>query len=196
MENTLESPGAALALRPRSVLARLSAALARAEIFLAAVLTFIFFALLLANVAGRFFGAPLIWVDELAVNLMVIAAFLAAAAAIDARQHIAVTLLPDMVSPRSAAILRLLADLMLLVFLLLLGWMVWAWFDPLTASAAESLDAFSAQTFNFIYQEPTVTLGVRKVWFWLVMPVFAVTATLHCLAQIEADLKHLGTIAK
>lgn len=55
---------------------------ARAEIFLAAVLTFIFFTLLLANVAGRFFGAPLIWVDEVAVNLMVIATFLAAAAAI------------------------------------------------------------------------------------------------------------------
>lgn len=196
MENALESPGAGAAMPRRSMLARVSTAIARAEILLAAVLTFVLFALLLANVTSRFFGRPLIWVDELAVYLMVIAAFLAAAAAIDARQHISVTLLPDMLSPRNAAILRLLADLILLGFMLLLGWMVWVWFDPLTASAAESLDAFAAQTFNFIYQEPTVTLGLQKVWFWLVMPVFAIAATVHCLAQIEADLKHLGNLAK
>lgn len=73
------------------------------------------------------------------------------------------TLLPDCLSPRSAAVLRLLADLLLLVFTLLLGWMVWVWFDPLAANAAASLEAFSAQSFNFIYQEPTVTLGIRKV---------------------------------
>lgn len=196
MENTVDSSGAAVGLPLRSPLARVSAAIARAEIALAAVLTFLLFALLLANVTSRFFGRPLIWVDELAVFLMVIAAFLAAAAAIDARQHISVTLLPGMLSPRSAAYLRLLADLVLLAFLLLLGWMVWVWFAPLTASAAESLDAFSAETFNFIYQEPTVTLGIRKVWFWLVMPVFAVGASVHCLARIEADLQALGAGAR
>jgi TRAP-type C4-dicarboxylate transport system permease small subunit len=192
MENTVQSSaGLAGQIRPPSALARFSTGLAQAEILLAGVLMFLLFVLLLANVTGRFLGVPLIWVDELAVYLMVIVAFLAAAAALDARQHIAVTLLSDMMSPRAAGLLRLLADLILLAFLLALAWMVWIWFDPLTAAAAETLDAFAAQSFNFIYQEPTVTLGVRKVWFWLILPVFAVTATIHCLAQIEADLRLL-----
>lgn len=175
----------------RSLLRRLSTALAKAELFAAGLLTFALFALLLTNVVSRFLGAPLLWADELAVFLMVMAAFLAASAAVSARQHIAVTLLADKLGPQGSAILALIVDLILLAFLLLLVWMVWIWFDPLTLLAAGSAEAFSATSFNFIYQEPTVTLGIRKVWFWLIMPVFALCATFHCLSWIDVDLRSL-----
>ncbi len=191
MDTTPPPPASDARPSPCSWLARLSARIARAELLSAAALIFLLFALLLANVVSRYFGAPVIWVDELAVFLMVIAAFLSASAALDARQHIAVTILSDQLSSRGAASLRLLVDLILLGFMLALGWMVWTWFDPLTLIAAGSAEAFSASTFNFIYQEPTVTLGIRKLWFWLVMPVFATCGSLHCLALIEADVRTL-----
>ncbi|MDO5604137.1 MAG: TRAP transporter small permease subunit [Paracoccus sp. (in: a-proteobacteria)] len=80
----------------------MSKALARAELLAAGTLTFLLLALLLINVISRFLGAPLIWADELAVLLMAMAAFLGASAALDARQHIAVTLLPERAWPGGA----------------------------------------------------------------------------------------------
>ncbi|MDO5641934.1 MAG: TRAP transporter small permease [Paracoccus sp. (in: a-proteobacteria)] len=199
MQNKRDASGGQQAghdAQPRpSALRLLSTALARAELLAAGVLTFLLFALLLVNVASRFIGAPLLWADELAVLLMAMAAFLAASAALDGRQHIAVTLLPERLGPGGAAAMALIVDLVLLGFMLFLGWMVWAWFDPIALMAAGSADAFAASSFNFIYQEPTVTLGLRKFWFWLVMPVFVICGTIHCLAQVETDLRRLKGIA-
>ena len=65
---------------------------------------------------------------------------------------------------------------------------IWRWFDPVGVLQAASIEDFTASTFNFIYQEPTVTLGMHKVWFWLVMPVFCVTATIHVLASLAGRL--------
>jgi len=45
--------------------------------------------------------------------------------------------------------------------------------------AGFDVTAFQGQTFNFIYAEPTSTLGVPKYMFWLVMWLFALGATLH-----------------
>ena len=70
-------------------------------------------------------------------------------------------------------------------FALLMLWFCWRWFSPLEL-ARQGFDtrAFQAATFNFIYAEPTTTLGIKKVWVWLVMWAFALGATLHGLAHV------------
>ena len=36
-----------------------------------------------------------------------------------------------------------------------------------------------------------MTLGVRKIWFWLILPIFCVTGAIHVAA---AALGHLATL--
>lgn len=173
---------------PPSSLGRLSHAIATAEGIGAGLCVAVIFGLLLANVVSRGLGKPLIWTDELAVFLMVWAAFLGASLGIARRQHIAITLLPDMAGASTRRALALAVDVALLVFLLALSAQIWRWFDPITLWRSASAEAFSLATFNFIYQEPTVTLGMRKMWFWLVLPLFCVTATIHVLASLAGRL--------
>ena len=63
--------------------------------------------------------------------------------------------------------------------------------DLVRAFAAESLQAYSLESYNFIYQERTLTLGVSKLWFWLVMPLFALLSSVHALAALQRDLRRL-----
>jgi TRAP-type C4-dicarboxylate transport system, small permease component len=198
--STRDARAIAPALAPRSIavlapaLGRLSRALARIEAAAAGLAVFVVFSLLMANVVSRSFGRPLIWTDELAVNCMVWAAFIGASVGLAHRQHIAVMLLPDMLPNRIGRAMAVAVDLALLLFLGVLAIVLWRWFDPVGLFKAETLEAFSAATFNFIYQEPTVTLGVRKFWFWLVLPVFCLTAMLHVIAGLVAHVAELGEV--
>ncbi|MBB4019573.1 MULTISPECIES: TRAP transporter small permease [Chelatococcus] len=184
------APGRIVACAP--ALGRLSRALARIEAAVAGLAVFVVFSLLMANVVSRSFGRPLIWTDELAVNCMVWAAFIGASVGLAHRQHIAVMLLPDMLPGRVGRAMAIAVDLSLLLFLGVLAVVLWRWFDPVGLLKAETLEAFSADTFNFIYQEPTVTLGVSKFWFWLVLPVFCLTAMLHVVAGLAAHVAERG----
>ncbi|WP_116087390.1 TRAP transporter small permease [Tropicimonas sp. IMCC34011] len=178
-----ESADAVAHGRAPGILARISAAVARLEAWMAAAAILGVFCLLLCNVISRALGAPLIWTDELAVYLMIVGAFLGASVGIEKRQHISVTLMVDTLSERTRRLYTLVVDLLLLGFFVVLGLMLWRWFDPLGLMRAESIQAFSLETFNFLYQEPTTTLGIRKVWFWLILPVFCITGALHVLAR-------------
>jgi TRAP-type C4-dicarboxylate transport system permease small subunit len=170
----------------RGRLMRASDAIAWVEARFAGAIVAAILALLLANVVSRGFGRPLIWTDELAVYLMVLGAFAGASLGIANRQHIAVTLVSDSLGPRLRAGLARVVDTLLLVLFAFFAWMLWNWFDPLGVLAAESLQAYSRASFNFLYQEPTTTLGLRKVWFWLILPVFCVTGLVHVLARFGA----------
>jgi len=173
---------------------RASLRVARFEAWAAAATVLLIFVLLLVNVASRSFGVPLIWTDELAVNLMAWAAFIGASLGLAHRQHIAVTLVVDLLPTPAARILAVVVDLALLTFVAVLAALVWRWFDPVGLIAAGSVESFGAATFNFLYQEPTVTLGVQKFWFWLVLPLFCLTSGLHVLAGLAvhvADCKDL-----
>lgn len=190
------SLGAAAArpLRDRpapSALARLDRRLARIEEGAAACLIAAILGILAVNVVLRGFGAPLVWADEAAILLMACAAFLGAAAALARGQHMAVTLLPDALPAPLRAPLAIGADLVVLGFFVVLAWLCWRWFDPVRAFGAESLQAYSLESYNFIYQERTLTLGLPKLWFWLVMPVFALLSIVHALAALERDLCRL-----
>lgn len=165
-------------------LARCSAVLAKGESFVIGALMVSIFGLLMLNVISRAMGQPVIWVDELAVYLMIWVALVGASLALAKREHLAVTLVPDLLQPTGRRMLSRMVDLLLFVFFLILTAILWRWFDPLTLLRAGSVTVFTRETFNFLYQEPTVTLGVSKIWFWLILPIFCLTGLIHTAAHL------------
>ena len=171
------------------MLYRLSALWARAEIALAALLAALVTVLILVNVATRSARMAIYWIDEAAIYAMIWMTFLAASAAVHERSAVAVTLIPDMLSPRSRARLTAMLDLVALGFGLAIAWFCWIWFDPAGfAAAGFDVEAFQGATFNFIYAEPTTTLGIRKAWVWLIMLIFSFGFVLHALANLSRSL--------
>ncbi|NUH63888.1 TRAP transporter small permease subunit [Sulfitobacter sp. S0837] len=164
---------------------RISATWARCELALASVLAAAITVLILLNVATRSLGAALFWVDELAIYAMAWMTFLGASAGLHYGHAVAVTILTDNLRGPLRRVVAKLVDLIILGFALLMLWFCWRWFSPLEL-ARQGFDtkAFQAATFNFIYAEPTTTLGIKKVWVWLVMWAFALGATLHGLAHV------------
>ncbi|MTE01324.1 TRAP transporter small permease subunit [Paracoccus sp. YIM 132242] len=175
-------------MTPGSALQRLSRAVMRAEAALGGILVGAILLLLLANVVSRSAGRPLIWTDELAVHLMVVLALVGASLGIAMKGHMAIGLLPDRLGPRGRAGLALLADLSMLGFLLVMAGVLWRWFDLPGLLRAGSGAALAAESFNFVYTDPTNTLGLRKIWFWLALPLTCATALLHCLAALHQDI--------
>ncbi|NRB02130.1 MAG: TRAP transporter small permease subunit [Rhodobacteraceae bacterium] len=162
------------------MLFRVSAAVARVELWGAAFLAICVTFLILLNVLTRNLGQALFWVDELAIYTMVWMTFLGASAALHHRNAVSITLLTDAVSPRGRAILHKIVDVIVFAFSLAMLWFCWRWFLPADIlSAGFDVTKFQGATFNFIYAEPTLTLGVPKFWFWLVMWLFALGAILH-----------------
>lgn len=178
-------------------LAALSAAWAQVELALSALCAAAVTALILANVVTRAFGRAIYWTDEAAIYAMIWMAFLAASASIAGRTAIAVTLMRDLLPPRGERAMAVGIDAVVLLFALLMFWLCWLWFEPLTL-AAHGFDAgaFQGATFNFVYAEPTVTLGVPKVWVWLVMPLFALGMTLHAVSNLGRSLRMLRGSAR
>ncbi|MCR9139738.1 MAG: TRAP transporter small permease subunit [Alphaproteobacteria bacterium] len=173
-----------LILKASDGIARIEAALLK--ILVAAVLM-----LLILNVATRAINASLYWVDELAINLMVVFAFVGSSLMFAQRRNFAVTLLTDAVSETSRRWMAVAVQCVNLGFALFLTYACWVWFDPATlARNGFDLELFFENTFNSVYQEVTNTIGVRRLWFFLVMPWFAFTLTIHsaaCLLQALVD---------
>lgn len=167
------------------MIGRISATWARFELALASILAAAITALILLNVLTRSLGAALYWVDELAIYAMAWMTFLGASAGIHYGHAVAVTILTDSLPSPLKTLVAKLVDVIVLVFALLMVWFCWRWFAPL-ALAQHGFDtkAFQGATFNFIYAEPTSTLGFRKYWVWLVMWAFAFGATLHGFANL------------
>lgn len=162
------------------MLYRLSAAWARAELRAAALLAVTVTVLVLLNVVTRTAGNALFWVDELAIYAMAWMTFLGASASLHYRNSVAITLLPDTVSPKAKTVIIKTVDIVVFVFALAMLWFCWRWFKPLDLlRAGFDVQLFQGQTFNFIYAEPTSTLGIPKYLFWSVMWLFALGSTLH-----------------
>ena len=179
-----------------TLLARLDRRLGRTEEAATALLIAAIFMFLAVNVVLRALGRPLLWADEAAILLMACAAFLGAAAALARGQHMAVTLMSDKLPVRLRPAVMICVDVITIGFFVILFVLCWRWFDPVNAFTAGSLQAYSQATFNFVYQERTLTLGMSKLWFWLVMPLFAVLSILHGLAALERDIRHARGILK
>ncbi len=176
--------------RPVSILSTLSRHLASIEAIAAGVLAAAVAGLILLNVATRTAGAALFWVDELAIYAMVWMAFLGMSITIQRRSGVSVTILTDALPPKVRRAAALLVDGTILAFSLFLLWLCWRWYDPATlASVSYSVDAFVGETFNFIYREPTQTIGVAKYWVWLIVPITAAAMTVHALANLLEALR-------
>lgn len=158
---------------------------ARVEIACAAALTAAVTGLILLNVVTRAAGNAIYWVDEAAIYAMVWMTFLAGSAAIHYRSAVSVTVVPELAGERTRRLLERMVDAVTFVFACLLVWVCLRWFMPLDlARAGWDVKTFQGATFNFIYAEPTNTLGIRKVWVWLVMVLFAAGTLLHATANL------------
>lgn len=167
------------------MLERISAFWARIEITLAALLAAGVTLLILLNVVTRNIGAALFWVDELAIYAMVWMTFLGASAALHYGHTVAITIMTDRLPAAVQHVIARLVDAIVLGFALAMLWFCCLWFAPAALIGnGFDVEAFQGATFNFIYAEPTATLGVKKAWVWLAMPVFALGATLHALANM------------
>ena len=162
------------------MLFRISSGVARIELGLAAALAVCVTLLVLLNVVTRTAGNALFWVDELAIYAMAWMTFLGASAAMHHRTSVSVTLLPDAVPPLAKALILKTVDVFVFAFALAMLYFCWRWFMPLEfAWAGFDVKVFQGNTFNFVYAEPTSTLGVPKYIFWAIMWLFAFGATLH-----------------
>lgn len=176
------------------MLYRVSRFWAKLELWFSAALAVAVTLLILLNVVTRYFGAALFWVDELAIYAMVWMTFLGASAALHHRSAVSITLLTDRLPETVKPIIGKIVDLVVFAFALLMVWFCWRWYAPLDlVRAGFDTTVFQGKSFNFIYAEPTSTLGVQKYLFWLVMWFFALGATLHStmhlLNQVPQETK-------
>ena len=174
-------------------LQRFSQALATFEIYSAALCLGLIFALLLLNILTRLASHSLYWIDEAAVSLMVWMALFAASAGIHYRSAIAITLFKDRLSPSLQRYLTLTVDVCLVVFFVVFLYLLHVAFEPVTLLVQYhgNTNAFSAGQLNFIYDEPTMTLGIKKTWVWLILPWFAVCGLLHSCANLISTISQI-----
>lgn len=146
------------------------------------------FALILLNVGSRYGGFPIFWVDEAAIFAVVWLTFIGASAMSRLRLDFAVTLLTDAVPARVLPWLRRGAAGVNLLFMVALVVMCAWWLDPVgLARAGFDAKAFAGESFNFIYTERTQALGWPTWVFYAVMPLFALCASVHALANLVED---------
>jgi len=145
--------------------------------------------LILVNVSTRYVGLPIYWIDESAIYATVWLAFIGASAMTRLRLDFAVTMLTERLSPRGQKIARVVSTLAVVGFGAGLGIMCWLWMDPIgIARAGFDAKAYAGETFNFLYTEHTQTLNWPSWIVYLVLPIFAVSMTLHGLANTLEDL--------
>lgn len=168
---------------------RLSESLLRLERYAVATLMTLLSGAILLNVVTRYLGAPIYWIDEFAVYCMVWLTFFGASAMTRLRLDFAVTMMTERLSPRLRNLCRVLATGMVMVFSLSLVAMCWLWLDPVgIASAGFDAKAFSGNTFNFVYTERTQTLNWPTWVLYLILPIFALSVTIHGLANLLEDM--------
>ena len=140
--------------------------------------------MILANAAGRALRTPIYWMDELAILSMVGLAMIGMSLTLKSRDAVSVTMLVDAVPVMLMKGMKIVVDALVLTFGIVLLVLCYRWFDPVTLmQTGFDTEAFSGETFNFMYQDTTTTLGMKKFWFWLVMPVVAFSTSVHALAN-------------
>ncbi|MGE0719176.1 MAG: TRAP transporter small permease [Alphaproteobacteria bacterium] len=135
---------------------------------------FVMFALAIGNAVLRyFFGAPLIWAEEISRYAMVWGTMIGIALAYRAGAHVAITLLVDMLPPRALLPLRVLCHLLTLG----VAWVIWRAGYVLT-SMLGFMDAPSS--------------GVPMAWVFAAMPTAAVLLAIEAVRHLAGDLRRLA----
>jgi TRAP-type C4-dicarboxylate transport system permease small subunit len=174
---------------PARLVVRLSAGLLSVERLAIMGLMALLTTLILVNVATRYAGRPIYWIDESAVYAVVWLTFIGGSAMTRLRLDFAVTMLTERLSPRAARIAKVAATSLAILFGVGLAAMCWLWLDPLGIARA-GFDArdYAGSTFNFVYTERTQTLNWPSWIVYLILPLFAVSMTVHGLANLVEDL--------
>jgi TRAP-type C4-dicarboxylate transport system permease small subunit len=177
------------AIAPWRVVAKASEGLLAFERVAIMGLMFLLAGLILLNVVTRYSGMPIYWIDESAVYSVVWLTFIGASAMTRLRLDFAVSMLTERLSERGQAIAKIIATGMVVVFGLSLSAMCWLWMDPVGIVRA-GFDAreFAGETFNFLYTERTQTLNWPTWVLYLILPIFAVSMTVHGLANLLEDI--------
>lgn len=173
---------------PRT-LARVSGAFVAIERLLLMALVAMIAILVLMNVLLRVFGVTIAWADEVGIYAMILSGFVGASLMLRARNQPAVLLLHEFVPEPVRRVLNVTVSMIASVFGVTMLWLCWRWFDPTSIAAAGfDVPTFEGATFNFIYSETTPVMSVPAFWFYMVMPWFALTITVHALANLSEDL--------
>ncbi len=153
-------------------------------------LMFLLSGLILLNVVTRYTGMPIYWIDESAVYSVVWLTFIGASAMTRLRLDFAVTMLTERLPEGQQKIAKMIATGLVVIFGVALAVMCWLWMDPLgLAKAGFDAREFAGQTFNFLYTERTQTLNWPTWVLYLILPLFAVTMTVHGLANLVEDME-------
>ena len=173
---------------PAGLFLRLSEGLLLVERYAVALLMTLLSGAILLNVVTRYLGAPIYWIDEFAVYCMVWLTFFGASAMTRLRLDFAVTMMTERLGERTRKLCLVLATSMVILFSISLAAMCWLWFDPVgIAASGFDAKAFSGSTFNFVYTERTQTLNWPTWVLYLILPIFAVSVTIHGLANLLED---------
>lgn len=162
-----------------------------------AFLMFLLTGAVLLNVATRYTGRPIYWIDEFAVYCMVWLTFFGASVMTRLRLDFAVTMLTERLSARAAATARIVATLMVVLFGISIAAMCWVWLDPAgIAAAGFNAREYAAGSFNFVYTERTQTLNWPTWVLYMILPVFAVSITIHGLANLLEDAGRVRPVTR
>jgi len=166
-------------------LSRVSNSILKVEKFVVTALVAVLLLLILLNIVTRAAGAAIFWVDELAIYTMIWMALLGASAMVRLRHGVSVTLVTDLLpAPVRRGIARLV-DALMLGFALALAILSWLWYEPIALiQSGFDFDVFAENTFKFIYSEPTNTIGIRKFWIWLAVPLMAINMSIHAVTNL------------
>ena len=153
-------------------------------------LMYLLTALILVNVVTRYSHFPIYWIDELAVYCVVWLTFIGASAMTRLRLDFAVTMMTERFSARNQKIAKVIATGMVVAFGVALIATCFLWMDPIgLARAGFDARKLAAETFNFLYTERTQTLNWPTWVVYLTLPIFAVSMTVHGLANLLEDLE-------
>lgn len=169
---------------------RLSEGLLRGERFCVAVLMSMLSGAIILNVLTRYMGMPIYWIDEIAVYCMVWLTFVGASTMTRLRLDFAVTMMTEKLPPHLMALCSVIATLLVFLFAVALFVMCWIWLDPIgLARAGFDIREYTGQSFNFVYTERTQTLNWPTWILYLIVPVFAISMTIHAGANLLEDLR-------
>lgn len=153
-------------------------------------------ALILVNVVTRYSNIPIYWIDESAVYSVVWLTFIGASAMTRLRLDFAVTMMTERLSAAKQRVFKIIATGMVIVFGVALMITCVLWMDPVgIISAGFDAKKFAGQTFNFLYTERTQTLNWPTWLLYLTLPIFAVSMTIHGIANLLEDLDLVPRVA-
>ena len=177
------------ALSLRHTIVRMSSALLAFERLALMGLMYLLTGLILVNVVTRYSHFPIYWIDESAVYCVVWLTFIGASAMTRLRLDFAVTMLTERLSPRQQKLAKVISTGLVVVFGLALIVTCMLWMDPVgLARAGFDGRKLAGETFNFLYTERTQTLNWPTWVMYLTLPIFAVSITIHGLANLLEDL--------